>query len=535
MIWSKYVLILLLFLMTLASTSCQKKNGNSVLILAFDDLPKESFNCLNEKLYENSGLQILCNESIQYTKSYTTSLQSAAAMGSLLSGKYPIQHQLRHSQQKISSSVTLLSEIAHKNHFKSSFFSGSPHILRKTGLSKYFDFFNDDVIPQIKKNYIKDFKNQTEDFWNWFDDESPQQFFTVIYNSELTPLNLSDLNKSSIEILDEKLFFFFEEMKARNLWNTTTLLLVGLNGQNNYSRYNETSLSSLHNENTQVLTFFKPLRGQVDDGVNWKSDKELNLIYLNQLLQCVLTNCKQPPALKGTQNLLIESFETQIQNKANRSVKFAVVQGNENYIHSQPPQLYNTLLDPFETHNLFDSKNEKHLRYFQIIANFGIESPLWEDHKLLYRYQSNLEFHLNKIQRKELLYRISDPKNPLIVYKIEQALKDQNTYEIEILRKKRNTQDLENNGCLLFNKFDPILLKDCKRPLYVAYFKYKHAKELNLDPKKTEAEYLNTKSEYMRKIHLYTLNLAFENIWGLEIYQEPYFIEELFFQDSNFF
>jgi hypothetical protein len=86
----------------------------------------------------------------------------------------------------------LISKIAQKEKFRTSFFSGSPHILKKTGLSKYFDTF-DDSAALTQRNYYKDFKLQTNDFFEWYN-EDPQPFFSIIYNSELEFSNSAEGN-----------------------------------------------------------------------------------------------------------------------------------------------------------------------------------------------------------------------------------------------------------------------------------------------------------------------------------------------------
>ena len=139
---SKTDLLILMFAL-LFWTSCQSQQQDSVLIFAFEQLSSEDLNCSEERFSLDSGLAsglaVVCKESIRFTHAFTTSLQPAAAMGSLLTAAYPIQHRLRSSGDRINPNFDLLSDVAFKKNYRTGFFSGSPTILKKTGLSRSFE------------------------------------------------------------------------------------------------------------------------------------------------------------------------------------------------------------------------------------------------------------------------------------------------------------------------------------------------------------------------------------------------------------
>lgn len=373
---SKYVFLFLFFslglVFVLGLTSCQPKKQNSLLILAFDRLPSDSVTCNDDRMIENSGFAVLCKESIRFTHSYTTSLQPAAAMASLLTGQYPYQHQLHRSFDRVSDEAQLISQIAQNEKYRTSFFSGSPHILKKTGLSKYFDLF-DDSSPITQKNYFKDFKLQTTDFFEWLSEDS-KPFFSVIYNSELEFANTDDGN--SLEKLDEKLSAFFEKMRTEKIWGTTTIIVVGLNGANKFQRLNETAFQNLHSENTQIVTMIKLPRVKGDEGVYWKNDTPIQLADLGHTLSHFLSSTAmntetneitafpvldlwslltekniQPVAARP---LLIEAPNTWTKNLF--EIQFAVLQNHELFIDSKNPAIFSTLSDRMESTNIYAEK-----------------------------------------------------------------------------------------------------------------------------------------------------------------------------------
>ncbi len=372
---SKYVFLFFSFVLVLAlvlaSTSYQSEKKNSVLILAFDRLPNDTVTCSDERTNENSGFAMLCKESIRFTHAYTTSLQPAAAMGSLLSGQYPHQHKLHRSYDRISEKIQLISEIAYLKKYRTSFFSGSPHILKKTGLSKFFETF-DDLGPITEKNYSKDFKSQISAFLEWYF-EDPKPFFSVIYNSDLEFLKIDESNQ--FEKLDDKLAVFFQQLKTENIWDSTTIVLVGLNGVNKFQRLNETAFQNLHSENTQVVTLVKLPRAKGDEGVYWKNDTVIQLADVGLMLKNSLAtkteiqnlddflfpilNLNSILTLKSDnvptlRQILIEAPNTW--TKQLSSIQYAVLQNHELYLDGAEPALFNTLLDRMETTNLYSAK-----------------------------------------------------------------------------------------------------------------------------------------------------------------------------------
>jgi hypothetical protein len=377
---SKYVFQFIYFVLSLglilASTSCQSEKKNSILVLAFDRLPSDAVNCSDERTNDNSGFSLLCKESIRFTHSYTTSLQPAAAMGSLLSGQYPYQHQLHRSFDRISNESELVTQWAAEKNMRTSFFSGSPHILKKTGLSKYFETF-DDSSAITEKNYFKDFKMQTENLIEWLSEDS-KPFFAVIYNSELEFLGPDDSNR--FEKIDENLALLIKHLKADLKWESTAILLVGLNGANKYQRLNETKFQNLHSENTQVVTMLKLPRAKGDEGVYWKNDTPVQTADLGQLLKQVIQ--PRPDMMKSK----VSTFNTidlfgLINSKTNQNTdsatvlqrqilieapnswsknldwaRFAILQNQDLLIDAVQPEIYNTLTDRTEITNLFSEK-----------------------------------------------------------------------------------------------------------------------------------------------------------------------------------
>jgi hypothetical protein len=366
MVWKRALFVgALVFSGLLSLSSCGKTQRPSFIIVALDHLSFNSFSCVDERTTLNSGLDILCKEAMRFTHAYTTSVQPAAAVGSLLSGSYPYVHGLHRSWGRIQPQEKLLSEIADSQGYRTSFFSGSPAIMKKTGLSRGFDSF-DDLSFLDKRNYITPFSKQAEAAFNWMTD-SDQPFLTVIYSSELESLNDAEADVTTLEKFDESLAGFFSDLKRKDLWESSYVIVLGLQGVSDYSRPDETVMSNLHSENTNITMFVKPPRRKGDEGMNWKIDTFVTTADLGwSLIQTIDDDFfKQPdelfPALDFS-NLWKKTNETSAVNDERNilietvnpwadgiETRYAILQGNLVYVESQNDELFNSLNDGLET------------------------------------------------------------------------------------------------------------------------------------------------------------------------------------------
>ena len=362
----------LLSALFLSFSSCQKTKRPSFLIIAADKLSFNSFSCNEDKGNSGSGLSVLCQEAIRYTNAYTTSTQPAAAMGSLLTGTYPFEHRLHRSFDRISPDSPLTQEFFKKENYRTAFWGSKPSILKKTGLSRGFDIF-DDYSFLDQPNYTLSFNNQIHLFENWAS-ESTDPFFSVIYSSDLELLNEGQAEISSLESFDERLGTFISALKKDNLWESNYIVVLGLQGKSEYSRLNESVFSNLHSENTNIAFFIKPPRQKGDEGVNLKVDTTTSLADFGfSLMKIVNPGLQREPdaefpvsdfsilwlknQVEGLnthrRKIIIETANTWVKNL---ELRFAVVLNNYLFLEAGKDELYNRLTDGLETIDVINSQ-----------------------------------------------------------------------------------------------------------------------------------------------------------------------------------
>lgn len=477
---------------------CQKSKQPSFLIIAVDRLSFNSFSCGEERPNLNSGLNTLCGEGIRFTHAYTTSVQSAAAMGSILTGLYPLQHQLHRSFDRLAPGTKMIQDTADQMGYQTYFLSGSPTILKKTGLSSGFDIFDDSSFLE-RKSYFVDFKYQADKFLSLIQ-ESSDPFFTVIYNSELEALNEGESQISSLEKLDEKFYKFFNDLKQKRLWDENYIIVVGLQGDPDNSRLEETAFSNLNSDNTKVNLFVKPPRYLSDDGLFWKMDSTISLADLGLSLWNTLNEKKKPLAnnietkfpivdfssIWKTQNknfpiaarkLLIEAANTWVDET---SLRFAILYKNLVQIEAKKDLVFNTLTDGLESINIASQYKDFALENDQDIKTLRnqFKISLWDDYKPAWSdwVDLNREYWSKPNSRVSVLEK-----------------------ELLRIKKERKTQPLS-----------AILAKHLVRTSRGA--ELQKIKAIDLKQKNvTERPRIMT----FENIKQQSLNLALENIWGL--------------------
>lgn len=533
-VWARPFLVLAALVMLFSfQTACQSEARKSVLILAFDQLDNEQLDCLDERSEENSGFAIICKEFIRFTHAYTPSLQPAAALASILSGQYPITHEVHRSFDTFNHSWTTVQEAAHLRGYRTSFFAGNPHFLKKTGFSNYFEVFDDSAAAQYSNHIIKDFKIVSESFLSWVN-EDDEPFFSVLTNSEIDALNESNTATTNLEKIDEKLYTFINELKNRGIWDKTYVYVLGLKGSNNYNRLNETSFLNLHSENTQVALLIKTPRMQGDEGISWKNDlpitladvgyslkkffnieqpsaldtwtKDFSLIDLNQLLK------ERNPSLSVNRNILIETANSW--SKTVLELNFAILTDTHLVIERKDQtQIFNLVTDRFEVVDIFDSENKNLVR-----SSLRGKYPQAIDLNLLLDLQlaqSELakNYLKNALPLADFFKEPVSENSPLFIYWLN----------LQIKSNVVNSSKLEKLNAPFKNCFKvfeqipkgPSDLKKCQDSLFTDFLKFKYAGQLGLNPESMQLNYEVSRKKYFEEVKIAIWNLAYENIWGL--------------------
>ena len=386
----------LFVLLGLFVTSCTG-NGNwsrspqpAVLVLMVENLGFTSFSCGDSS---NSPEEVLfesfCTESVRFTHAYTPSTMSQAAIASLLTGLYPREHGVRHNgPQFLNFKQVTVAEAAKQSGYKTSFISGGPPIWRRSGFNQGFDLF-DDAIGLTYKNLYRPSINVINLFLSWQKTEAPSGKFASFlffadpqFVDQPTVDDLGEVRENSyesqLEEVSESIETLVREMKRRKIWDSTTVVLVGLNGNVSDARNGEPGAVNLYSESTRSTLMVKPARHANPDYIipsNWKIDSNVSLVDIGETLLEMLTAAT--PDESGGQGRVVSKMGTvSLQNAFtdpkpnwpdNREilvesawpdwrgvggVRASLRRGPYLYLFDSDARLYNTLTDNLEVRPL---------------------------------------------------------------------------------------------------------------------------------------------------------------------------------------
>ncbi len=369
-IWT-FVKVLLL---TTACSFPQQKEHPSFLLIAVEKIPYTSEICAeyNQKS-SGAGISEVCESFIRYTHMISPSPQSQAALASLFTGLYPIEHNVWHNGNHfLHEEYESVPEGFYKKGYRTSFFSGGGSIWRKSGFAQGFMLFDDYVSIHLN-NYYRPAKNSFQRFLDWIEGKKSKPFFSVIYVPDLVFPTVTTINEEGISReasytgqwsnFSDSLSYLFQELKKRGLWHKTNIILTGLNGVSGPNRFKEYDAYNLLSENTQVAFFYKPADKKRDTQLVWKDDNYHSLVDVGYSFQKFLgKEVHSSIPLKrhdlfdlnrepDSPWILIESAWPLWRNKSN--IRYSLRKGNMAYIFDKKTKVYNSLIDRLETNPQF--------------------------------------------------------------------------------------------------------------------------------------------------------------------------------------
>jgi hypothetical protein len=326
---------------------------------------------------------------------------SAPAMASLLTGEYPYRLGLRHNGGgelgTLSSSFETVAERALRLKYRTMFVSGAPPLLRRTGLHQGFEVFDDAIHPTSRRLH-RPAREVVDIFTRWVradDRESP--FFAVLHLGDLQvpwqpmPDDSGRIRESSVrgqlEEIDESLSRLWAFLKAEKLWEQTTIVVVGLQGDSEDLRLGEIPALDLHSDTTHIGLLIRERARHLGRQANtsgqpayewvpkpWAFDVNVSLADVGMSLVDWLEGGAAGQDISTVPPDEARSLRSAIQEQgdamerwrrqerlivtesgwakwrldAEYPIRVALRRGPYLYIHDRTPTIYNTLTDAFE-------------------------------------------------------------------------------------------------------------------------------------------------------------------------------------------
>jgi hypothetical protein len=371
-------LLPLILAIALSLTACDftKSNKPSVLVVAVEGLDFNSVPCLVDSDELSYGLRDLCRGAVRFTRAFTPSLMSKAALASVLTGLYPVEHKLRHNGKDfLSEDYETVAEAAHTQNYRTALFSGGAPILANSGLGQGFELFDDNLKLALGR-YYRDAGQTTGVFLRWLEkDVKGSAFFSLLYLADLQFPNVSTVSdagevralgrQSQLKEIDESLGVLFHRLKESGRWHNTYVFVMGLNGRSQRAEGSQVLGNNLHSENTQVSLFIKPATSERDAGIEWAIDANVSLVDIGvtlkelflgssdtamgeALVKTSLIGVLKKPTVDWSRDRVIYIESAWPLWRELSDIKISARKQHWLYIQGEKPQIYNTLTDSAE-------------------------------------------------------------------------------------------------------------------------------------------------------------------------------------------
>lgn len=400
---------ILLFVLIFSLCSCGRQSDQrSILVVGVEGLGFDVVSCGADPYDSNDlpGFATFCAESVRFTHAYTPSTLSQATWASLLTARYPYQHRVRHNgAQFLSAQYQTVSEQAVERGFATGYFSGGPPIFRKSGLAQGFEVF-DDAFNVDRRQHYRPAGETFQHFLQWLDDDvGHEPFFAAVHLADLQffgSANWAEGDRelrersfaSQLRVTGEALQKLIDQLKKRGLWDSTFVILTGLNGPG--------PIFKLLSPSTQISLFFKPPRKVGQQPVEWKVDRAVSLVDVGRTLYESL-RAPAPERMDGDpviDSLLATLQRPEVEGAEERSlitesawpawrgvgtIRGSVREDPYLFVYDRSPQIFNTFVDRLESvpFPLNDPRTREEVQFYtNILKPLGF-NPYQEDVKFM--------------------------------------------------------------------------------------------------------------------------------------------------------
>jgi hypothetical protein len=355
----------------------------SILVVAVDRLGRDAALC-GDNAVAYSGFQMICQDSVRFTHAFTTSSLVQPAITSLMTAQLPMENGVIHNGSNyLSAQYQTVAEVAQNRGYRTAFFSGGAPIWSKTGLVQGFELF-DDYLELRPANYYRAASSTLDLLWQWMEREvgPSAPFFATVYLADTQFVDVPTYDdygaqressfEGQIKEIDESLASFFRRLKADGRWDSTYIVVTGLNGPETNRIRSEAKGSSLYSENVRIPLMIKPARKPRDESIRWTIDANVSLADVGYTLYSLLGAEPSRPVLRMAEIVNLKEVLVNPQVHWNRSrlivtmsawplwhgfggVRLGFRKNDLTLIYDDPPLVFNTLTDRGETTPLPDT------------------------------------------------------------------------------------------------------------------------------------------------------------------------------------
>jgi arylsulfatase A-like enzyme/Flp pilus assembly protein TadD len=395
-----FILIILMaaasvyFFIATPRTTIVKDSGLNVLLVTLDTTRADRLGCYGYTKAKTPNLDFLASNGVQFWNAYCQVPLTCPSHCSILTGTYPVYHQVRNNgSYYLSPELLTLAEALKGKGLETSAFVSSFTVDSRFGLEQGFDVYDDllspdqtfkalnserraDAVYASFSRWLE--KSRTGPFFCWvhlfdphipYDPPSPyrEEFSDTPYDGE-------------IAFMDFYIGKIVEKLKEQNLLGTTLIVLAGDHGEAFGEKQEEGHGVFIYDSTMRVpLIFFAennlPPGKLIEARVRLVDIMPSVLDMLNMPVPADIQGISLLPYIEGKKKQDLSSYIESYYPRENYgwSELVGLIDGDWKYIKAPQQELYNLDQDPQEENNLFQEERqviqEKRDKLEEIIQN----------------------------------------------------------------------------------------------------------------------------------------------------------------------
>lgn len=237
--------VLIIFFLSTPREKITKNSSLNVLLVTLDTTRADRLGCYGYKKAKTQNLDSIAANGVQFMNSYCQIPLTTPSHCSILTGTYPLYHQVRNNgNYSLSPDLTTLAEILKGRGFQTAAFVSSFTVDSRLGLDQGFDVYDDNFVEeQAFKSLNSERKAEKvfASFSRWLDENQSGQFFCWVHffdphlpydpPSPFREEFSDDPYDGEIAYMDHYTGKVVEKLREKNLLENTLIILAGDHGE----------------------------------------------------------------------------------------------------------------------------------------------------------------------------------------------------------------------------------------------------------------------------------------------------------------
>ena len=396
--------VVVLVLLAFALVACRGRSVGPasrmtpVILISIDTLRSDHLPAYGYKGVETPNIDALRADSILYKRAWSHVPLTLPSHTTILTGMLPADHGVRDNVGfRLGDSIPMLQELLKKNGYATGGAVSAFVLRRETGMSRGFDFFDDEVEPLGSDKTLGRVQrdgHQTERVLRkWLDGRMDKPFFAFLHlyepHTPYTPpepffSRYPNHYDGEIAAADAIVGNFLDFLKEKGVYDKALIILLSDHGEGLNEHGEEEHGIFLYREALQVPLIVK-LPGGRKGGATVDTPVELVDVF-----PTILERTATAPPKSGNRpgTSLLAFLDKEGSQRAIYAETYyprfhfgwsdlhSLIEGNDHYIRAPQPELYDLANDPGEKHNTLTDNRRTYARLRQDIEPFVHETPL---------------------------------------------------------------------------------------------------------------------------------------------------------------